>query len=69
MITLKRIRRSRVLTQEALANASGVSLSQIIRLESGKSHPRPSTIRKLAKALRMSVTIIQAAIVESEEQS
>ncbi len=66
-MTLKQFRESRVLTQEELAKASGVSLSQIIRLESGKNRPRPATIRKLAKALGIGASKIQAAIAEGED--
>lgn len=63
-MSLRQMRESRVLTQEELARASGVSLSQIIRLESGKSRARPTTVRKLATALKIAATKIQAAIAE-----
>lgn len=66
-MSLRQMRESRVLTQEELARASGVSLSQIIRLESGKSRARPATVRKLATALKIAATKIQAAIAEMEE--
>ncbi len=65
-MSLRQMRKSRVLTQEELARASGVSLSQIIRLESGKSQARPATVRKLATALKIAETEIQAAIAERE---
>ncbi len=66
-MSLRQFRESRVWTQEELAKASGVSLSQIIRLEAGKSRARPSTVRKLAKALEVEDTQIQTAIAEREE--
>jgi transcriptional regulator with XRE-family HTH domain len=49
--TLKRLRRRRGLTQQALAVKAGVSLGYITRLEIGRHDPRLSTLRKLAKAL------------------
>lgn len=49
---LKRARQYAVLSQEELAAASGVSVVTISRLENDQQEaPRPSTIRKLAKAL------------------
>jgi transcriptional regulator with XRE-family HTH domain len=44
------IRRQRALTQQELADRSGVSLTTINRLERGYT-ARPQTIRKLAEAL------------------
>lgn len=66
-MTLKQFRVSRVLTQGELAEASGLSLRQIIRLEAGQSRARPATVRKLAKALRIGVGKIQTAIAERED--
>ena len=51
--TLKRIRESQFLTQADLSMRSGVSRVTIVRLESGDAEARFSTIRKLAKALRV----------------
>jgi transcriptional regulator with XRE-family HTH domain len=51
--TLKRLRRQRGLTQQGLAVKAGVSLGYIARLEIGMHDPRLSTLRKLAKALRV----------------
>ena len=39
------------MTQEELAEASGVSRNTISRLETGTQEARPSTVRKLADAL------------------
>jgi transcriptional regulator with XRE-family HTH domain len=39
------------MTQEELAEASGVSRGTISRLEAGAQEPRPSTARKLAETL------------------
>ncbi len=49
---LKDARRRAVLTQEELAEKSGVGVATIIRLERGQiEEPRVSTLRKLAGAL------------------
>ena len=48
---LKRIREIRALSRKDLADRSGVSESAIYRAERGETRLRPSTIRKLAKAL------------------
>jgi len=53
--TLKRLRRRRGLTQQALAVKAGVSLGYLSRLEVGMHDPRLSTLRKLAKALGVKV--------------
>jgi transcriptional regulator with XRE-family HTH domain len=49
---LKQARERRVMTQEDLSRAAGVTEATISRTENEKSGPtRPSTIRKLAAAL------------------
>jgi XRE family transcriptional regulator, fatty acid utilization regulator len=53
--TLKRLRRQRGLTQQALAVKAGVSLGYLSRLEVDMHDPRLSTLRKLAKALGVPV--------------
>ena len=47
------VRRRRLLTQAALAQASGVALITVTRLENSgeEANPRPDTIKKLAAAL------------------
>ncbi len=55
MEELKRLRRSKGLTQQELANHSGVSQYTITEVETGRREPRPSTLRKLAKALDVEV--------------
>jgi len=46
-------RRRNVMTQAELAAAAGVSLITVTRLENGgeEANPRPTTVRRLAKAL------------------
>lgn len=51
---LKDARRRAVLTQEGLADKSGVGVATIIRIERGQiEEPRVSTLRKLAEALEI----------------
>jgi transcriptional regulator with XRE-family HTH domain len=53
---LQRVRTSRGLTQEQLAVNVGLSRTFITRLELGQYDPTLSTLVRLAKALRVSVT-------------
>jgi transcriptional regulator with XRE-family HTH domain len=48
---LKRIRNGYPLTVRELAEMSGVSYDTITKVENGHREARPSTIRKLARAL------------------
>ena len=45
----------RGLTQAALAERAGLSLAYIGRLETGHYDPQLSTLRRLAKALKVSI--------------
>ncbi len=56
MDELKRLRRLRGLTQQELAERSGVSQYTITEIETGRREPRPSTLRKLARALDVEVS-------------
>jgi transcriptional regulator with XRE-family HTH domain len=52
---LRRLRRGNAMTQEQLAEASGVSASTIVAIERGeRPNPHPGTLGKLAKALDVS---------------
>lgn len=54
---LETARRARVLSQQELADLSGVSRVAIARIEAGtNTNPRPSTIRRLAVALDVAPT-------------
>jgi transcriptional regulator with XRE-family HTH domain len=48
---LRRLREHRALSRQDLAEKSGVNESTIYRSESGKTRLRPSTIRRLSRAL------------------
>ena len=52
---LKELRAKRGLTQAALAKRAGVTLSYIGRLEIGRHDPQLSTLKKLAKALKVPI--------------
>lgn len=52
---LKQLRAERGLTQAALAKRAGVTLGYVGRLEIGRHDPQLSTLRKLAKALKVTV--------------
>jgi len=53
---LKRLRTSRDLTQEHLAVKAGLSCIYVAKLELGQHDPALSTLVRLAKVLRVSVT-------------
>lgn len=48
---LRAAREERELTQEQVAERSGVQAGEISRIETGKRDPQVSTVLKLAKAL------------------
>ena len=50
---LREMRKRKLLTQEQLAERSGVGVATIIRIERNQVEPRGSTIRKLAAALEV----------------
>ena len=61
--SLKRIRESRFLTQQELADKSGVHRVTIANLEGGQEEARFSTIRKLAAALEVEpVALVRDAV-------
>jgi transcriptional regulator with XRE-family HTH domain len=48
---LRTLRKRRLLTQEQLAERSGIAVSTVIRIERNQVEPHGATIRKLADAL------------------
>jgi transcriptional regulator with XRE-family HTH domain len=58
---LRRYRTQQALSQEELAEKAGLVRSTVLKLESGRAKPRPSTIRKLAKALGVKPADLMAA--------
>jgi transcriptional regulator with XRE-family HTH domain len=53
MATLRELRESNALSQRDLARLARVSVNTILDLEKSRRRPRPSTRRKLAKALKV----------------
>lgn len=52
---LRAIREGKEVSLRALHRASGVAVATLARIEAGGYDPRLSTLRRLAKALRVSV--------------
>lgn len=50
-VKLKRLRKNRGMTQEALARKAKISLGYVARLEIGRHDPKLGTLQKIAKAL------------------
>jgi transcriptional regulator with XRE-family HTH domain len=48
---LKRLRALDALTQAELAERAGLTTAAVARIERDEAEPRPSTLRKLARAL------------------
>jgi transcriptional regulator with XRE-family HTH domain len=55
----------RGLTQEDLAVLTGMTHGAISRIEHGERRPRPETVVKLAHALRVSATRLNAALPDA----
>ncbi len=55
MSRLRNLRKDRGFTLKSLAEAADVHYVSLARLEMGKFDPRLSTLRKLAKALKVTV--------------
>ena len=51
---LKKYRKEKNMSQEDLANASGITLSSIKKYETGIRNPKPDQLNKLAAALDIS---------------
>ena len=52
---LKELRQARGFTQKTLADKLGMSLTYLCNLENGKANVSLSTLRRLAKALKVKV--------------
>jgi transcriptional regulator with XRE-family HTH domain len=64
---LQRLRTRRGLTQEQLAVTAGLSRTFLTRLELGQHDPSLSTLVRLAKALRVSVTELLGESVSASQ--
>ena len=50
-MNLKEIRKEKGITQQQLAESSGINQSQVARYESGERMPRPKVAQRIAKVL------------------
>jgi transcriptional regulator with XRE-family HTH domain len=57
---LKRLREEREITQEQLAFDAGITASALSRIERGLNNPGWTTIKRIAKALDVSLTDLGA---------
>jgi len=55
MLRLREIRERKGVTLRALKTMSGVAVSSLARFEAGQGDPQLSTLRKIAKALNVTV--------------
>ena len=55
MLRLREIRERKGVSLRALKEMSGVAVSSLARFEAGQGDPQLSTLRKLAKALNVTV--------------
>ena len=53
---LRRARLDREMTQEEVAERSGVHATEVSRIESGKRDPQVSTVQRLAEAVGVSAS-------------
>ncbi len=63
---LKGLREKRLITQEELASASGLTVATVSRLERGKARPTLKTIRRLAKALDVNPQDLRELLVSGQ---
>lgn len=67
-ILLKYWRQRRAMSQQELANKSGVSIMTISRCETGRNVPTAESIKKLAKALKIKTDQLVVDADEKEEE-
>ena len=65
---LRSFRRRAVMSQEALAEKSGVARDTISKLETGRRRAYPSTIRKLAAGLDVEPRMLLGGVEYLEEE-
>jgi transcriptional regulator with XRE-family HTH domain len=66
---LRDLRRRAVMSQEDLAEKSGVARDTISKLETGQRGAYPSTIRKLAAGLDVEPQLLLGGVEYAEEES
>lgn len=65
---MKFIRKMHRLTQENLADAAGISSRTIEKIESGRHRPDEQTLRSIARAVQLDVSIFEKPSPEQEER-
>ena len=50
---LRHLREARLMSQRDLSKAAGISQTTIVNIETGRTNPHPSTLRRLAAALKV----------------
>jgi XRE family transcriptional regulator, regulator of sulfur utilization len=53
LVRLRALRERQALSQAELAEQAGITRTALSRIEAGAAEPRPSTIRRLAAALKV----------------
>ena len=66
---LRRVRQGAVMSQEELAERSGVARDTISKLETGRRGAYPSTIRKLAAGLEVRPQMLMGGVEYLEDPS
>ena len=66
---LRRIRQGAVMSQEELAERSGVARDTISKLETGRRGAYPSTIRKLAAGLEVQPQMLMGGVEYLEDST
>jgi transcriptional regulator with XRE-family HTH domain len=66
---LRDLRRRAVMSQEQLAEKSGVARDTISKLETGQRRAYPSTIRKLATGLEVEPQMLVGGVEYMEDES
>ena len=64
-MNLREFRKERGLSLEAVSLLSGLDIATLSRVERGQQHPRPETVVRLAKGLRVAARRMQAILEES----
>jgi len=65
--TLRRLREDRGLAREAVAYRAGISCGALARIELGQSSLGWDTVRRVAAALRLSMTDLAAAVEATDK--
>ncbi len=66
--TLRRMRLEYDHTQEDLAHRAGLTVAAYARIERGHANPTWATVRRIAAALDVSLTVLAQAVEHSERR-